>query len=175
VGHNCFEPEKARGCPQLRGKMKILRIIFACGILALVTSCVSSTTPVQSASPSPTPPVGATCSEPPETSQRSRPHLTGFDDYDEALLNQIKSNWFNILDRRSFGSRRTGKVVLKFILHSDGQITDMNVARNDVGDLLADLCEEAVMKGVPYSLWTDKMLKTLKTNSLSIDFTFVYQ
>jgi hypothetical protein len=158
--------------------MRILRIIFACAILALVASCVSSTPQVQPASTSPQD-VIVTAPSPLlelKTLHRSRLRITGSEEYDEAFANAIDSNWLRLLDsNRSLGSPNLGTVVLEFNLHSDGQVTEMKVVRSNVGDWQTDMCKEAVLMGVPYAHWTDALLKALKTNSCDVQFNFDYE
>ena len=55
--------------------------------------------------------------------------LTGFGDYDAALVEAITQRWYDLLDSQRFALDRTGKVVLQFRLNYDGTISDMKVAQ----------------------------------------------
>jgi hypothetical protein len=99
--------------------------------------------------------------------------LTGFGEYDEALVEAITQRWYDLLDSQRFALDRTGKVVLQFRLHYDGTVTDMNVAHNDVGDLLGYVCQEAINDPAPFAKWPADMRFKLG-DSRDIQFTFYY-
>ena len=100
--------------------------------------------------------------------------LTGYGDYDSQLIDTIRDNWFNELDSHQFAEDRIGKVVLMFDLNSDGRISNMRVTQSTVGDLLAYVCEKAVLEGAPYQPWTENMRMTLG-ESRSCTFVFIYE
>jgi hypothetical protein len=99
--------------------------------------------------------------------------LTGFGDYDAALVAAITQRWYDLLDSQQFALDRSGKVVLQFRLHQDGTITDMTVAQNSVGDLLGYVCEKAVTDPAPFAKWPVDMRLKLH-DSADMQFTFYY-
>jgi hypothetical protein len=99
--------------------------------------------------------------------------LTGFGDYDAALVEAITQRWYDLLDSQRFALDRTGKVVLQFRLNYDGTISDMKVAHNDVGDLLGYVCQEAINDPAPFAKWPADMRFKLG-DSRDIQFTFYY-
>jgi hypothetical protein len=99
--------------------------------------------------------------------------LTGFGEYDAALVTAITQRWYDLLDSQQFALDRTGKVVLQFRLNYDGTVTDMKVAQNDVGDLLGYVCQKAVNDPAPFAKWPDEMRFKLG-DSRDIQFTFYY-
>jgi hypothetical protein len=69
---------------------------------------------------------------------------------------------------------RSGKVVLRFNLYYDGRITNMQVAENDVGELLALVCQRAVLDPAPYEVWPSDLRRLAKSNFRDVQFTFYY-
>ena len=98
---------------------------------------------------------------------------TPFGAYDAALVEAISQRWFTLLDEREYASDSRGKVVLRFRLHYDGRVTDMNVAENTVGEMLGLICQKAVLDPAPFGAWPSDMRRTLG-NTRNIQFTFHY-
>lgn len=99
--------------------------------------------------------------------------VTGFGDYDERFAETVDQNWWNLLDSQKFSLDRTGKVVLLFRLNYDGTISQMRVAQSSVGDLLAYVCEKAVLDGAPYEPWTANMRLEIGDH-IDVMYTFSY-
>ena len=99
--------------------------------------------------------------------------MTGYADYDERFAETVRNNWWNELDSHQFAADRAGKVVLYFQLNYDGSISQMRVGETTVGDLLAYVCEKAVLDGVPYERWSENMRLQLG-DSIPVEFTFDY-
>jgi hypothetical protein len=98
---------------------------------------------------------------------------TPFGAYDAALIEAISQRWYALLDERSYASEMRGKVVVQFRLHYDGRVTDMNIAENTAGEMLALLCLSAVRDPAPYMPWTTEMRRVLGDRR-NIQFTFYY-
>lgn len=98
---------------------------------------------------------------------------TPFGAYDAALVEAISQRWFSLLDQRDFASDARGKVVVQFVLHYDGRITDLSVAQNTVGEVLALICQKAILDPSPYASWPSDMRRLLG-ESRNIQFTFYY-
>ncbi len=99
--------------------------------------------------------------------------VTGFGEYDARFIETVSHNWWNLLDSNQFAEDRTGKVVLYFQLNYDGSVSQMRVGETTVGDLLAYVCEKAVLDGAPYDRWTQDMRLQLG-DSRTVEFTFRY-
>jgi hypothetical protein len=99
--------------------------------------------------------------------------LTGFGEYDAALVAAITQRWYDLLDSQQFALDRTGKVVLQFRLNYDGTVSGMKVAQNDVGELLGYVCQKAVNDPAPFAKWPSEMRFKLG-DSRDIQFTFYY-
>ena len=99
--------------------------------------------------------------------------VTGFADYDERFAETVRNNWYNELDSHQFAADRVGKVVLFFQLNYDGSISGMRVGESTVGDLLAYVCEKAVLDGAPYERWTQDMRLQLG-DYINVEYIFEY-
>jgi outer membrane biosynthesis protein TonB len=99
---------------------------------------------------------------------------TPFGAYDAALVEAISRRWYSLLDERSYASDSRGKVVLRFQLHYDGRITDMDIAENSSTEMLGLICQKAVMDPAPFAAWPAEMRRLLG-EIRNIQFTFYYQ
>lgn len=98
---------------------------------------------------------------------------TAFGAYDAALIAAVQQRWYNLLDSAPF-AQRSGKVVLQFRLHYDGRISDMEVNENEVGDILALLCQRAIKDPSPYPRWPSDMRRAVGRDYREVLFTFYY-
>jgi hypothetical protein len=99
--------------------------------------------------------------------------LTGFGNYDARFFGTIRDNWLDDLDSHKFSQDRIGKVVVTFVLNSDGRISQFQFVQNDVGELLGYVCQKAVLDGAPYEPWTEEM-RTSLGESTQITIVFDY-
>ena len=98
---------------------------------------------------------------------------TPFGQYDRYLIEAIQQRWEGLLDERRYALDTRGKVVLQFVLHPDGRITDMTMSENSAGDVLGYICEKAVMDPAPFPPWPNEMRRMIGENR-PIQFTFYY-
>jgi hypothetical protein len=98
---------------------------------------------------------------------------TPFGEYDRAFIDAVQTRWNDLLDSQQFALNRTGKVVLKFQLHYDGRISDMEKVDSTVGDTLTYVCQSAIMDPAPYLKWPSDMRREIG-DTRSITFTFYY-
>jgi hypothetical protein len=119
--------------------------------------------------------------EPPTRLNGGVPHLaissmdaikTSYGDYDREFFNAVKARWDQLLQDRQLDL--PGKVVLEFNLHADGRITDMNMTRNEVTELLGIFCREAVEDPAPYAKWPQKMREEIP-DPRHLRITFFYE
>jgi hypothetical protein len=96
-----------------------------------------------------------------------------FGAYDAAFIAAVQQRWYDLLDNGNF-TQRSGKVVLQFRLNYDGRITDMEMTDNDVGELLALICQKAVLDPAPYAKWPSDMRRMVGENFREVTFTFYY-
>jgi len=99
---------------------------------------------------------------------------TSFGEYDRQFIDAVQNHWYDLLDSQQFALNRTGKVVLKFRLHYDGRISDMEMKESTVGETLAYVCELAVTDPAPYAKWPGDMRREIGGDSRDITFTFYY-
>jgi outer membrane biosynthesis protein TonB len=98
---------------------------------------------------------------------------TPFGAYDSYLISAIQQHWYALLDERNYAAESRGKVVLNFVLHPDGRITDMTMSDNTAGEVLGYICEKAVLDPAPYQAWPNDMRRMIGENR-PIQFTFYY-
>jgi outer membrane biosynthesis protein TonB len=98
---------------------------------------------------------------------------TPFGAYDRYLIDAIQTRWYALLDERSYAAESRGKVVLQFVMHPDGRITDMAMSQNSASEVLGYICEKAVLDPAPYTAWPAEMRRMIGENR-PIQFTFYY-
>ncbi len=98
---------------------------------------------------------------------------TPIGEYDWFLVNAIQSAWYQLLDEKGYAADYRGKVMLRFRLHYDGQITDISIVDNTAGWIAGSLCETAIEKPRPYKPFPADMRRVVG-NIRSIQFTFFY-
>lgn len=98
---------------------------------------------------------------------------TPFGAYDRYLIDAIQSRWYSLLDERNYAAESRGKVVLQFVLHPDGRVTDMTMSENSAGEVLGYICQKAVLDPAPYPPWPSEMHRMIGENR-PIQFTFYY-
>jgi len=98
---------------------------------------------------------------------------TPYGEYDNALIRAIEDRWFSLLEQRDYASDSRGKVVLQFVLHYDGRISDMSIPENTAGEVLGLICRKAVEDPAPFAVWPSDMRRMLG-DTRHIQFTFYY-
>lgn len=98
---------------------------------------------------------------------------TPYGAYDRYLIDAISQRWYGLLDERSYALDNRGKVVLQFVLHPDGRVTDMNMSENTAGEVLGYICQKAVLDPAPFPPWPNEMRRMIGENR-PIQFTFYY-
>jgi hypothetical protein len=93
--------------------------------------------------------------------------------YDRYLIDVIKNHWYALLEERNYAAESRGKVVLQFVMHPDGRVTEMNMSENSAGEVLGYLCQKAVLDPAPYLPWPAELRRMIGENR-SIQFTFYY-
>jgi outer membrane biosynthesis protein TonB len=96
-----------------------------------------------------------------------------FGDYDLRMVAAVQERWWALLDERRYALERTGKVVLKFNLHADGTISQIQTEQSEVGDLLGFTCEAAVLGASPFGRWPT-VLRAQAQDPREVTFTFNY-
>ncbi len=91
--------------------------------------------------------------------------------YDNALIAAVQQRWWDLLaDRPS----PRGKVVVSFRLHSDGRVTDLKMASNDVGEFFGYFCMAAIKDPSPFAKWPADMRRQMDADFRDVKFTFYY-
>jgi len=99
---------------------------------------------------------------------------TPFGEYDRALVDAVTGHWYQLLDSRQFAQDRTGKVSVHFRLKYDGTVTELRIDGNSVGELLGQVCVDAIEEAGPFAPWPADMRAMVGDNFRDITFTFDY-
>jgi outer membrane biosynthesis protein TonB len=98
---------------------------------------------------------------------------TPLGNYIARMVDAIGDRWHKLLENES--TDRTGKVVLRFRLHSDGTVSDLTPLKNEVSDLLEAACERGIKDPAPFGKWPPEMRRDLANDHYDITFTFYYE
>ena len=97
-----------------------------------------------------------------------------FGNYDAKLIYEIQQRWDDILYQVRFAGERSGKVVVRFRLRPDGNVTDAQVLQSEVGDIMAYYCQSAIEEPAAYSPWPEELKRLVNGEYREITFTFYY-
>ncbi len=104
--------------------------------------------------------------------------ITGFGAYDRALIDAVKSHWYNVLDSLSADNYQQGKVVVQFDLDYEGKVNNLSVLESTVSTSLEIPCVMAVRNpaaaGNGFGKWSREMRLAVGEDSRRITFTFRY-
>ena len=65
-----------------------------------------------------------------------------FGRYDQSMIAAVQARWYALLDG-NYAFERSGKVTVRFLLHSDGTVSDLQNVEQTVGESLSFKCEAA--------------------------------
>lgn len=99
---------------------------------------------------------------------------TGFGAYDAAIIAAVQNRWMTLLDNRNYSGEGSGKVTVRFLLHSTGAISEIALAEYTVDYTLALLCKSAIEDNTPYAVWPSDMKREIGADFREITFTFFY-
>jgi hypothetical protein len=94
-------------------------------------------------------------------------------EYQHYLILYIKTNWQDEIKQAKIKELEKGKVALKFWLHYDGTIHNVQVVESNVGSTETHLCEMAVRESAQ-PFWPPDMLHQIGTTQIQINMTFEY-
>jgi outer membrane biosynthesis protein TonB len=96
-----------------------------------------------------------------------------FKGYDQKLVSQIETQWNSLLQKEPIISDDAGEVIVKFRLHDDGRVSDIELA-GKTNSIFAPVCVEAVKNCSPFAKWSNDMRFMVGTNYREINFTFYF-
>lgn len=113
----------------------------------------------------------AGCETPPRTEISFKPSSSA---YDRLLVEAVRDRWYKLLKADHELVPVAGKVVIRFKLHSDGEVTDVCVVETAVPPVYGLLCEKAICDPAPYGEWSREMRMATGADERNITFTFYY-
>lgn len=100
---------------------------------------------------------------------------TAYGAYDAALIYAVQNRWYALLDAKGFAGEKTGKVTVPFRLYADGRVEmDMHATVATVDDILAIICQRAILDNSPYDRWPTAMRNEIGADFRDVTFTFFY-
>jgi hypothetical protein len=97
---------------------------------------------------------------------------TPFDKYDAIFKEKIRKRWFEILSAAPPLGQKPGRVILKFNLRFDGNVTGLEVAVNEVGEQFASICKRAVIESAPFLPWPPEMKRMVGATYREVSSSF---
>jgi hypothetical protein len=97
---------------------------------------------------------------------------TPFGAYDARFVDAVRESWYQAMGTQVTGGG--GDVQVRFNLLSDGRITDLEVVRTTVDQLLTYYCRRAIEMPAPFEEWPPEMRREIGSNKREITFTFHY-
>jgi TonB family protein len=100
------------------------------------------------------------------------PQATPFGAYDVTVINAVQKRWFTLVDQNPGLRKRTGRVVVSFLLFKDGSVENVKL-RESSGDAMEEfLCQQAVNDSKPFPRWPVNVAG--ENASREMQFTFQY-
>lgn len=99
--------------------------------------------------------------------------FSNYGDYTQRMLEAIQSSWWSIIERSRFEGVSRGHVVVSFILHRDGTVTDAKIRGTEVTRVMTLACKDAVMAPAPYDIWRADMVAMYgESDTVTINFLY---
>ncbi|HEX4342314.1 MAG TPA: hypothetical protein VH255_02930 [Verrucomicrobiae bacterium] len=95
--------------------------------------------------------------------------------YEKDLFTSINQRWFELIDVRSLNTSQIGHVDVRFDLHADGTVTDVEMVTNTMSHVYGTLCVKAVADLAPYPKWSDQMRSRIGQDDNLFSVTFYYE
>lgn len=95
--------------------------------------------------------------------------------YDRFLADAVKARWYDLIEGYPEPDIVAGKVVIRFKLHSDGQVSDLDVQEATVPPAFVLLCEKAIRDPAPFGKWPSEIRLAFGEDERNITFIFYYK
>ena len=112
------------------------------------------------------------------SSESLDPADTSFAEYHERVFTAIEQQWYSLLNQQSKSRASSGKIVVSFRLASDGRVTEVNTELNEVGGIMAPLCNRAILDAAGregFGAWSSDMRRLVGADHRTIRFSFHYE
>jgi hypothetical protein len=98
-----------------------------------------------------------------------------FGDYLQRMYEAIGYQWLLLANQTRRGAAQiSSRVVLEFIIYSEGGIENLRVVHSTAGQAATVICKDAIQSRSPFGRWTEEMVRTLGEEQ-TIRVTFIYQ
>lgn len=99
--------------------------------------------------------------------------FSNYGDYAQRMMEAVQSSWWTLIERARFENVARGRVVIRFVLHRDGRVTDAVIVSSDVPRLMAFACKDAILSPAPFDAWRADMV-ALCGQEEEVTITFQY-
>ncbi|HEY1170027.1 MAG TPA: hypothetical protein VGH19_01540 [Verrucomicrobiae bacterium] len=94
--------------------------------------------------------------------------------YDAIVIDAIRNAWYAAIDNNPTIARK-GHVVVRFRMHSNGRVSNLEIADTKVDAIMTAYCQIAIEKPSPFPAWPDEVKRELASTYRDVVFTFNYQ
>jgi len=94
--------------------------------------------------------------------------------YDAKFIAAVQNCWYERLDEQRYTLDKSGKVVIRFKLWSDGRVTDVETVESNVGEIYTLACHLAITQPAPFERWPAELRRLFRDNFRDVVFTFHY-
>jgi len=99
--------------------------------------------------------------------------FSNYGDYTQRMLEAIQSSWWSIIERSRFEGVSRGRVTVRFRLHRDGTVTDVQIVGSEVTRVMTLACKDSVMAPAPYDIWRADMVAMYgESDTVTINFLY---
>ena len=99
--------------------------------------------------------------------------FSNYGDYTQRMLEAVQSSWWSIIERSHFEGVSRGRVTVRFRLHRDGTVTDVQVLGSEVTRVMTLACKDSVMAPAPYDIWRADMVAMYgESDTVTINFLY---
>lgn len=95
--------------------------------------------------------------------------------YDTELHAAVKKSWHEAVQNVDQTKLKKGRIVVRFLLRSNGQISDVQIIENNLGPAEAIIVARAVMNQDNYKPWPEDMVQMVGAHSRFLTFQFIYK
>jgi hypothetical protein len=93
-------------------------------------------------------------------------------DYRSYFHDRVSQRWYSEMVRNDLGALRYGTVKIRFVVHSDGTISNLSIMEGDSAGLLKTVSINVLLDSAPFKPFSDALVKEMGTDYVD-DMTFI--
>ena len=99
---------------------------------------------------------------------------TRYGPYDALFFSAVQQRWWDLLENGRRSALIPGEVRLSFLLHRDGNITDLKLGNSTVTEFQTQICLATLLDLSPFLKWPDAMREAIGADERRVNFRFIY-